>query len=77
MSSIRHLADMAGKAMTGFLIISTVGLFGAAGYGIFSFTVLRKIAQREAMKQKQAEAAVSGAHETLEAAPAEAGEERR
>ena len=78
MSAFVRARDLAGKAVTGFLILSSVGLLGAAGYGVFSFSVLRKIAQRERQNvsaQPVAEEGSSGAA----AAPAAAsqGDERQ
>lgn len=63
--------------MTGFLIISTAGLSAAAVYGIFSFTVLRKIAQREARKKREAEETMTVVADEARTVTEETVEERR
>lgn len=64
--------------MTGFLILSSVGLLGAAGYGVFSFSVLRKIAQRE-RQNASAQVATDQGSDAAEGAPAAVsqGDERQ
>lgn len=78
MSAFVRARDLAGKAMTGFLILSSVGLLGAAGYGVFSFSILRKIAQRE-RQSSSAQVATEEGSPAADAAPAAVaqGDERQ